>query len=206
MSRTHRVLWWIERLSLAAGVTALTWCTYVYIDMQVTQRVAHGMLERTRAVTGPRPSAEASTSPHSVIVPAGSPVAELSIPRLRVSAVILEGSDDGTLRRGPGHIERTARPGEPGNVGIAGHRDTFFRRLRHAQVGDEVLLDTPEGRRRYQVSSVRIVSPRDVSVLDPTAEPTLTLVTCYPFSFVGKAPLRFVVRATGVDFPEPVTP
>ena len=131
----------------------------------------------------------------SVMVKAGTPLAELSIPRIGLSAVVLEGSDDHTLRAGPGHIETTPRPGESGNVAIAGHRDSFFRPLRDVQVGDDILLDTPTSRVHYRVSSYSVVNSSEVSVLGPTRDNVLTLVTCFPFQFIGSAPDRFIVRA-----------
>src|SRR6185312_1078042 len=126
-------------------------------------------------------------------------IAELDIPRLRMSQAVLEGADDSTLRRGPGHIEETSIPGEPGNIGIAGHRDTFFRALSGIRVGDDVVLSTAHGVFHYRVSSLGIVPPQDVSVLKATKVPTITLVTCYPFWFLGPAPMRYVVHATQLD-------
>jgi sortase A len=125
----------------------------------------------------------------------------LDIPSAGISVMVLDGTDDWTLNRGVGRIEGTARPGEPGNVGIAGHRDGFFRGLRHVQVGDVVELATLSGVARYEVSDIEIVPPDDVEVLAPTQRDTLTLVTCHPFYYVGDAPNRFVVRArrTGFD-------
>ena len=118
-----------------------------------------------------------------------------------LSAVVLHGSDEQTLRRGPGHLEHTALPGEAGNAVIAGHRDTFFWPLRNIQLGDDIFIDTPQGQFRYRVASVRVVNSRDVSVLGATDEPVLTLITCYPFWVFGNAPDRFVVRATAVGGP-----
>ena len=132
-------------------------------------------------------------------VETGSPVGILSIPRIGLSAVVLHGSDDRTLRHGPGHLEGTALPGEIGNSVFAGHRDSFFRPLRTLQIGDDVFVDTPTGRFQYRVESVRVVDPRDVSVLAPTSAPALTLVTCYPFWVLGSAPDRFVAQAAIVD-------
>src|SRR5262249_38782518 len=117
----------------------------------------------------------------------GTPLAELSIPRIGLSVVVLQGSDEHTLRQGVGHIESTPLPGESGNVGIAGHRDSFFRPLRNVQIGDDIMLETPAGNVHYRVSSYRIVSPTEISVIHPTSDPVLTLVTCYPFYFVGAA-------------------
>jgi sortase A len=128
-------------------------------------------------------------------VAAGDTVGRIEIPRLGVSAIIKAGTDARTLQLAVGHIPGTAFPGDPGNVGLAAHRDTFFRRLRDIQSDDEIRLTTPEGAYTYRVARTDIVEPEDVWVLDPTDHPTLTLVTCYPFSYVGSAPQRFIVRA-----------
>jgi sortase A len=109
--------------------------------------------------------------------------------------VVRAGSDARTLRLAVGHIPGTALPGDSGNVGLAAHRDTFFRRLRDIQPDDEIVLTTPEGIFRYTVAGTKIVEPEDVWVLDATEQPSLTLVTCYPFTYVGSAPQRFIVRA-----------
>jgi len=124
----------------------------------------------------------------------------LEIPVVSLSVMLLEGTDDQTLDRGVGRIEGTARPGETGNLGIAGHRDGFFRSLRHVSVGDEIKLSTLEGLARYRIVDLRVVSPRDVEVLEPTDEPSLTLVTCHPFYWVGDAPERFIVHARQEGF------
>jgi sortase A len=112
-----------------------------------------------------------------------------------VNAIVRAGSDARTLRLAVGHIPGTAMPGEPGNTGLAAHRDTFFRRLGDIRAGDEVRVVTPDGTFRYEVADTQVVQPSDVWVLDPTEHPVLTLVTCYPFRFVGSAPQRFIVRA-----------
>jgi LPXTG-site transpeptidase (sortase) family protein len=126
----------------------------------------------------------------------GAPLAMLNIPRLGMSVVVLEGTGDAILKRGPGHIEDTAYPGEHGNVAIAGHRDTHFRPLRRLRPDDEIALVAKGTTIRYFVDTVQILQPTDMDVLDPTPEAALTLVTCYPFEFIGNAPMRFVVRAT----------
>ncbi len=129
----------------------------------------------------------------------GELVGRLTIPRLDVSAIVLEGVENKTLRRGAGRIPATALPSqEKGNVGIAAHRDSFFRGLKDIQEDDTIELTTLDGTFRYQVEWTKIVEPSDVSVLEPTDEPALTLVTCYPFYFVGSAPKRFIVRATRI--------
>jgi sortase A len=122
----------------------------------------------------------------------------LRIPRLNVAAMVREGADSGTLRKAIGHIPGTALPGKTGNVGLAGHRDTFFRALRNIEKDDTIDFETEAGTYRYAVQSTKIVSPRDVSVLTAVGGRTLTLVTCYPFYYVGSAPKRFIVRAVQV--------
>jgi sortase A len=124
------------------------------------------------------------------------PDAVLRIPKLELEVPIYEGTDDVTLNRGAGRIAGTARiRSEAGNVGIAGHRDGFFRPLKDIAVGDALFLDTVESTRQYHVTRLDIVDPSDVEVLAQTSGPTITLVTCYPFYFVGSAPKRFIVRA-----------
>src|SRR5205814_9816580 len=118
-------------------------------------------------------------------------LARLEAPTVQMTTSVLEGSDDGTLSRGAGHIEDTPFPGQPGNIGIAGHRDTVFRPLRRIKVGDPLAITTADRAYQYRVSRTLIVGPVDVYVLEPTQRPTLTLVTCYPFDFIGHAPKRF---------------
>ena len=125
----------------------------------------------------------------------GPAVAVLSIPKIRLEVPVLEGTDDLTLNRAVGLIEGSPRPGARGNVAIAGHRDGFFRGLKDVGPGDAITLRTPFGNREFTVKAVRVVDPDDVSVLDATPADALTLVTCYPFYFVGSAPQRFIVRA-----------
>jgi LPXTG-site transpeptidase (sortase) family protein len=129
----------------------------------------------------------------------GSAVALLAIPRLGVSAVVVEGAEDRDLKLGPGHIPGTSLPGDGGNIGVAGHRDTFFRPLRLIRKDDAIQMTTHDQEHQYKVVSMKIVTPDDVQVLYPIGQETLTLVTCYPFDFVGSAPKRFVVRADCVD-------
>ena len=123
------------------------------------------------------------------------PLGVLRIPRLAIEAPVLEGTDDWALNRGIGHIAETAAVGARGNSGLAGHRDGFFRALKDVAQGDRIELETLDGVRTYLVERTWIVSPEDVSVLDPVDARAITLVTCYPFYFVGSAPQRFIVRA-----------
>jgi sortase A len=131
--------------------------------------------------------------------PAPAPLAVLRVPKIRLEVAVLAGTDDRTLDRSVGHIDGTAPPGTEGNVGIAGHRDGFFRGLKDIVIGDLIELDTVQGTTAYRVERTWVVSPEDVSVLDPTSTRVLTLVTCYPFYFVGSAPERFIVRAVRVE-------
>ena len=125
----------------------------------------------------------------------GSVVGRLEIPRLQVRAMILAGTSEKTLRRAVGLIDGTVAPGERGNSGIAGHRDTFFLGLRDARRGDQIRIRTLDGEYLYRVQSVQIVEPKEVQVLAATESPELTLVTCYPFNAVGSAPQRWIVKA-----------
>ncbi|MBL8220737.1 MAG: class D sortase [Bryobacterales bacterium] len=120
---------------------------------------------------------------------------QLEIPRLEISAVVVEGDDDRALRRAVGHLSKSAQPGEPGRVVLAGHRDTFFRNLRWVRKGDAVRMSTPHGSHLYEVRMVQIVAPDDTTAIAPSHGEILTLVTCYPFGFLGPAPYRFLVHA-----------
>lgn len=129
----------------------------------------------------------------------GKPVeslAVLRIPSLHLEVPVLEGTDAVTLNRGVGRIAGTSLPGEGGNIGIAGHRDGFFRRLKDIRTGDAIELVTISGTDVFVVDQIRITSPADVSALRPRAKHSLTLVTCYPFYFVGPAPSRYIVEAS----------
>jgi sortase A len=125
----------------------------------------------------------------------GDVVGRLEIPRLSVSTVVFEGADQDVLERGAGHLPGSALPGNRGNTVLAAHRDTFFRPLRGIRIGDVVKIHTPPQDSVYIVESARVVEPDEVDVLKPTPEPALTLITCYPFRYIGPAPERFVVRA-----------
>ena len=127
--------------------------------------------------------------------PGPAPLAVLRIPKIRLEAAVLAGTDNQTLDRAVGHIEDTAKPGTDGNSGLAGHRDGFFRGLKDIAPGDTIELETLEGKDIYRVERTWVVNPEEVWVLDPTPARAITLVTCYPFYFIGAAPQRFIVRA-----------
>jgi sortase A len=124
----------------------------------------------------------------------GEVVGRIDIARVNLSVIILEGTQGKTLRRGAGHIGGTAGLGQTGNVGIAGHRDTFFRPLREVRRDDLIKLTTIAATYSYKVDSISIVDPDNVGVLEDSGGSLLTLVTCFPFDFVGPAPKRFIVR------------
>lgn len=200
--RSGRILRFVEYLLFCVGATLLGFYGYFTFDAHRTQQDAREMLAQAVTLEAAARVVErgpAAASPPTVIpVVRGAAVGEIVIPRINLSAVVLHGSDARTLRRGPGHIETTAFPGQPGNAAIAGHRDTFFRPLRDIQRGDDIFVQTPAGRFHYRVVSTQVVAPQDLSVLEPTREPTLTLITCYPFWVFGSAPDRFIVRAVQV--------
>jgi sortase A len=205
----RRALRWLERVLLVIGIVCLGYYGYVSAESALYQ--AYETRELDAILASAPPAAPVTDAAATTRTPGGraapvAPVARkapkrgavvgrIEIPRLGVSAVVRSGSDSRTLRLAVGHIPGTALPGEAGNVGLAAHRDTFFRRLGEIQENDEVRVVTPEGTFSYRVNSTRVVNPTDVWVLDPTAAPALTLVTCYPFTFVGSAPRRFIVRA-----------
>jgi LPXTG-site transpeptidase (sortase) family protein len=199
----------LERGLLAAGAALAAWCAVVLAEARFTKElpVPEPTLVITQTLPGDTGRAAVGTggsvSPsagRTAPAPAvGSWLARLDVPSVKLRTTVLEGSDDATLARGSGHIEDTPLPGERGNMGIAGHRDTVFRPLRHIQVGDPMDLTTSDRVYHYRISKTLIVQPEDVYVLDPTPQPTLTLVTCYPFEFVGHAPRRFIVQAELVE-------
>lgn len=132
-----------------------------------------------------------------------APLAILRIPKIELEVAVLAGTTELVLNRGVGHITGTPLPGEPGNVGIAGHRDGYFRGLKDISAGDVIQVETLTDESTYTITETWIVEPPDVWVLEPTQSPALTLVTCYPFYFAGSAPQRFIVRAERVDPEEP---
>jgi sortase A len=193
----RRIAWWTQAVLLTIAVVALGYCAYVLADTWLFQRQAIVKVEPPGPA--PAPSVTRVAPPPKL----GDVVGRVEIPRLGLSVVVAEGTDEPTLRRAAGHILGTAFPGSPGNVGIAGHRDTLFRPLRTIEQNDLIVLTTEQGEFRYRVVSTKIVNPSDVSVLNPAppgaaADEILTLVTCHPFYFIGPAPNRFIVRAERV--------
>jgi sortase A len=188
----RRILAWAQRVLFVCGVVLLGYCGYALVDAWMFQRRESRDLDR---LLRDRQRAESERAP---AVAADGPIGRIEIPRLLLSVIVAEGIDKTTLRRAVGHIPGTALPGQPGNVGLAGHRDTFFRPLKDLKIKDEVLISTLKGDFRYEVESLRVVEPENVGVLAPSGENVLTLVTCYPFYYFGPAPQRWIVRARQV--------
>lgn len=189
-TRSQRLLRWSQRLLFITGALALSYVGFTVLDARLFQVSAKRSLETQIQV---------EKEPHEIhdrlAIKPGDVLGRLDIPRLGMSIAVLQGTNSRMLRRGAGHIETTPLPGEPGNSGIAGHRDTFFRGLKDIRKDDQIQFQTATGLFRYEVDWARVVEPNDITALEPSREDTLTLVTCYPFYFVGPAPKRFVVRA-----------
>ena len=175
----------LKRVLFSAGVGTLAYAGVLIAESHLTQRYEALKFDRSLAVL--------VHSPDKVVLP-GDPIGKLTIGSVGISAMVLEGADSETLNVAPGHIPGTALPQENGNVAIAGHRDTFFRNLEKLRDGDSITLTTLTGVYWYRVDSMEVVDPARLDVLAPTKEPTLTLVTCYPFHMIGPAPKRFIVR------------
>ena len=186
-------------LALAGGAMVVDYLAVVGDTdyYQARQSVAFEAARRQALSTSPLPLLESPLSPAPAAAQGLAPgiVGRIEIPSIGLSAMVAEGVDSGTLRRAVGHLPGTALPGQPGNSVFAAHRDTFFRALRHIRRNDEVTLTTLRGRYRYRVQSIEVLGPGDVWVLKPGRQPTATLITCFPFDYVGAAPRRFVVRA-----------
>ena len=188
-----------ERLCFAFGFACLGWCTAAMAHVWLFQAYESWAFEQQ---LGGEPVSVREFLVHAAAFSEpGAPVdhsilGRIEIPRIGLKAMILEGASRRTLALAVGHIPGTALPGAKGNAAIAGHRDTFFRALKDIRPGDKILVTTLEGFFEYQVKACNVVGPRDTRVLEDTAEPALTLVTCYPFHYLGPAPERFIVRAT----------
>lgn len=183
------LLCWGSDLLLIAGVAAVGYAVSILAVAWIYQ------------------ARELSKFEHEVILPAsrippvGDSIGEIDVPSIALRAVVIQGSSPQVLRLGVGHIYETPLPGKPGNVVLAAHRDTFFRPLRRIRAGDIILLRTGEQTIRYQVRSTSVVSPANVDILKSSDGNELTLVTCFPFDYVGPAPRRFIVHAEETTAP-----
>ncbi len=194
---TRRVLRVVQIFLVMAGVVGLGYCFLVWARTGLfqyieTRRFVAALRARAVPAVPMPPSATQAPLPSPED---GEDLGRLEIPGIRLSTMVVEGVANADLRLAAGHIPGTAFPWQPGNVGIAAHSDTFFPRLRFVRPNDAVSLTTLWGVYHYHVVFTEVVSPSDVQVLDPTGHGTLTLITCFPFTYVGSAPQRFVVRA-----------
>lgn len=188
----------IGRSLIVVGIACLAWCAMVVTQTVIAQRDQRRLLDRMLA----EPAPPVPVPPPSLITPGGL-VGAIEIPRLHLSTIVIEGNDEAALQRAVGHLSDTPLPWHAGNSAFAAHRDTFFRPLKHVAVGDVIRVTTPYGTFTYRVRETLIVKPEDVWVLASTERPMLTLITCYPFSYVGHAPQRFVVRAERIEVTGP---
>jgi len=196
---TGDVARWIERALIGLGLGLGLWWLLAAAQMRFYASLpVPTALSRVNELPGEESTSVVTTvpGPTTSSVPPGAWVARLEAPSVGLAATVIQGNTSDMLARAAGHIENTAWPGEPGNVGIAGHRDTTFRAVRNLKPGDLLRLTDSRGHYDYRIDRTFIVNPEDVYVLDPTDTPALTLVTCYPFNFIGHAPKRFIVRAT----------
>ena len=195
---------WMHRLArrswvvfLAIGVVALGYAAYITLEARAYQRAEARRFDEARAADAlASASASAAASAAAARIPDdGESIGEIVIGRLGIDVVIAQGDSDAILARAVGHLRATALPGMVGNVVLAAHRDTFFRPLKDVLDGDTITLRTRKGDFSYVVEWTEVVQPTDVWVLDPTGGQTLTLITCFPFYYVGAAPNRFIVHA-----------
>ncbi len=211
-TRNNSFIRWSRYLFFVIGILALGYVGFVLLDARLFQAAQSRQFQQE--LNGLKPSVGSDEPLHPSSLPpaeAGVNLVRADIPgiagrddsslgRIEIStigleAMIMEGTDARTLRRAVGHIPGTPLPGQQGNVAITGHRDTFFRPLHKIRKDDEIRLTTLNGSYRYRVDSTEVVKPEDTEVLADSDDAVLTLVTCYPFYFVGPAPKRFVVRA-----------
>jgi sortase A len=190
----------LEKILLLIGVLCLGIYGFFTIQSHLHQEMLEESFDQlvvrpTVVAIGEPATGEPATAPKPALRE-GDVVGRLQIPRLDLSVMVMEGIASKTLRLGAGHIPGTVLPGEAGNSGIAAHRDSYFRKLANIRTGDTIQFQTVDGIVRYRVSSTQIVMPSATEVLRPGSEDMLTLVTCYPFSYVGPAPKRFIVQAT----------
>jgi sortase A len=172
---------------LASGILAMGYAGFVFADSHAYQALETKKFKQAGLLSEPH------------ILVEGEAIGEIQVPRLGLKAIVVQGDSPANLKRAVGHLSKSALPGEWGNVALAGHRDTFFRTLRDIRLGDEIKFKTRERSFEYLVESIEVVAPTDIRVLESSTGHDLTLLTCFPFHYVGPAPNRFVVRAREVD-------
>jgi sortase A len=188
--RGQRFIRWIRSILMITGILALSYVGLTLFTAKRFQANAELTLEKQIQAEKLHKAA-----PRTLPTKEGDILGRIEIPSIALSVMILQGTTSKTLRLGVGHINGTALPGESGNIGIAGHRDTFFRSLKNLHRDDKIFLQTVAGISTYNVDWIQITAPRDGAIVAPTTESSLTLVTCYPFHYVGAAPERYVVHA-----------
>jgi sortase A len=172
-------------LFVLLGLGLVVYVGYQYWDMYHSQQLLEAQWERQAA------SASVPAQPRQIS--ATEMLTRVSIPKINMDAIVVEGASRKELSVGPGHMIDTAMPGGPGNAVITGHRDTFFRHINELEKGDEIIVRRNGQTFKYEVTGKKIVKPEDVSVLNPTVDPQLTLITCYPTYYIGPAPKRLVI-------------
>lgn len=188
--RSRLFISWTRRLFFIAGGLAVSYAALTLFYARLYQKAVGNELE-AQIHAGEQHRVELPSAP----IKEGDVLGRIEIPRIGVSVAVLQGTTSQTLRLGVGHIDGTALPGQPGNIGIAGHRDTYFRDLKDIRRNDQILLQTAIGVDRYEVDWLQITTPRDGAILARSTESSLTLVTCYPFHYIGAAPERYVIHA-----------
>jgi sortase A len=183
----------VEWLLLAVAVICLEWYGLRMYEIHRRQAAASAAVERS--LSNPPPADEENLS----TIPPSGLIGRLEIPRLNISAPIEAGDDNSVLDFAVGYLSDTPLPWQPGNSAFAAHRDRLFRPLERIRVGDDIQLSTIHGNLRYKVSRTLIVNPEDLWVLNPSPDANLTLITCFPFQYVGHAPKRFVVQARKIE-------
>lgn len=192
-ARLPKIVRWMSYLLMIGGIAAVGYAASILAFGRTYQT-----LELRKFSNVPVPI----TEPHLPVI--GEAIGEIQIANVGLRAVIIQGDSAQVLRIGVGHLPETPMPGEPGNIALAGHRDSFFRSLRRVHTGDIITLRIDTGTFHYKVDSTTVVSSRDVGVLRPSGRNELTLVTCFPFNYVGAAPNRFIVHASEVGAHESV--
>jgi sortase A len=190
-----RLLRWSRDAFLVVGVVALSYAGFTLLGTNLYQAYQARRFQQQLSDIRPASAIAGSVGALRAAPLRDRALGKIEIARLGVTAMIMEGIDERTLRHAVGHIPGTPLPGRQGNVAIAGHRDTFFRALRNVRHGDEITLTMLNGSYRYLVDSTHVVRPDDMHVLNDSDDSILTLVTCYPFYFIGPSPQRFIVRA-----------
>ena len=185
----------IRRATIVAGGCLLSWRIFVAAESLWAQRPAGRAAVRGNDGQETIVQGKSGTLHRPSQLRRGSVLGRFEVPRLKLDYPVLEGTDNATLDKSIGHVEGTGLPGETGNISIAGHRHTHFRKLEWIRRGDEIVISSGRGQFRYYVEWVRLFKPGDIEVLNVEHGPAVTLITCFPFEYVGSAPLRYIVRA-----------